>query len=94
MNEVLYRLPDSGKLAIAFVLCEEETRALLFVPAVENLRGATLTIADSQNGDAVFEDSPTSSFPLKDWGTAATIAIFLMLILKDDLIDKPTKLER
>jgi hypothetical protein len=42
----------------------------------------------------VFEDSQIGSFPLKDWGTAATIAIFLTLILKDGLIEKPTKTER
>jgi hypothetical protein len=94
MNEVLYRLPDCGRLVTAFVLCEVEGQAFLFVPPVENLRGATLTIADRKNGDPVFEDSPTSSFPLRDWGTVAAIAIFLMLILKDDLIDEPTKLER
>jgi hypothetical protein len=49
---------------------------------------------DRQNGDAVFEDSQIGSFPLKDWGTAATIVIFLTLILNDGLIEKPTKTER
>ncbi len=93
MREVLYCLRDSGKLATAFILCEEGRQALLFVPPVEKIRGATLTIAEKQQG-LVFEDSVQSSFPLLNWGSATTIVIFLMFVVKDDLIDKPTKLER
>ena len=84
-------MPDSCKLATAFILCEEGRQALLFVPPVEKIRGATLVIGESQNGDGIFEDSVQSSFPLTNWGSAATIAIFLMFVVKDDLIDKPTK---
>ncbi len=92
MKEVLYCLPDSGKLTNAFILCEEGRMALLFVPPLANIRGATLTIAERVR-DETFEDSVSSSFPLKNWGAAATTAIFLMFIVKDDLIDKPRQYE-
>jgi hypothetical protein len=59
---------------------------------VAKSRGATITIAQ-RTGDDAFQDSVSSSFPLKDWGAAATLAIFLLFIVKDDLIDKPTKQE-
>jgi hypothetical protein len=94
MKEVLYCLPDSAKRVVAFILCEKGEQALLFVPPVAKIRGATITIAESQKGDGlVFEDSASSSFPLKNCGSAATLAIFLLFIVKDDLIDKPTKQE-
>jgi hypothetical protein len=91
MNEVLYCLPGSDKFTKAFLLYEEEGLALLFVPP-ENGRKASLTIADRQNGDAVYENSATNSFPLKGWGTVATITIFLAVIMKENLIEKPQNL--
>lgn len=96
MRQVSYRLPDSAERVVAFVLWQEteHEKALLFVPPVEKVRGATLTIAERQHGDAVFEDSVSNSFPLKDWGSTAMIAVFLFFIVKDDLISKPTKYER
>ena len=92
MKQVLYHLPDSAERVAAFILCEEGEEALLFVPPVEKIRGETITIAE-HTGDDAFQDSASSSFPLKDWGAAATLAIFLLFIVKDDLIDKPTKQE-
>jgi hypothetical protein len=96
MRRILYRLPDSAERVVAFVLWQEKEneKALLFVPPVENIRGATLTIAERPRGDAVFEDSVSSSFPLKDWSAAAMIAVFLFFIVKDGLIDKPAKRRR
>lgn len=89
MRRILYRLPDSTERVVAFILWQEKDneRALLFVPPVEKVRGATLTIAERQHGDAVFEDSVSDSFPLKDWGSAAMIAVFLFFIVKDNLIE-------
>lgn len=95
MRQVSYRLPDSAERVVAFVLWQEKEheKALLFVPPVEKVRGATLTIAECQHGETVFEDSVSNSFPPKDWSAAAMIAVFLFCIVKDDLIDKPTKLK-
>ena len=92
MKQVLYQLPDSAERVTAFILCEEGDQALLFIPPVTKIRGATITVAQRTGGDA-FEDSVSNSFPLKDWGAAATLAIFLLFVVKDDLIDKPTKQE-
>ncbi len=95
MKRIQYQLPDSAERVAAFILWQENDneKALLFVPPVEKLRGATLTIAERQHGEAVFEDSVTSSFPLKDWSAAAMIEVFLFFIVKSDLIEKPTKPE-
>lgn len=95
MRRILYRLPDSAEQVVAFILWQEKEneKALLFVPPVEKVRGATLTIAERQHRDAVFEDSVSNSFPLTNWGAAAMIAMFLLFIVKDDLIEKPTKSE-
>jgi hypothetical protein len=91
MKEVLYCLPDSAERVVAFILCEEGRQALLFIPPVTKIRGATITIAESQNGDGlVFEDSVSNSFVLKDWGAAATMAIFLLFVVKDNLIERST----
>ena len=92
MKEVLYCLPDSAERVVAFILCEEGRQALLFIPPVTKIRGATITIAE-RTGDDAFQDSVSSSFPLKDWGAAATLALFLLFVVKDDLINKPTKQE-
>jgi hypothetical protein len=89
MKEVFYHLPDSAERVAAFILCEEGEKALLFIPAVDKIRGATITIAE-RKGDAAFQDSVSSSFPLKDWGAAATLAIFLLFVVKDNLIERPT----
>jgi len=79
MKRILYGLPDSAERVVAFILWQEKEneKALLFVPPVEKIRGATLTIAERPRGDAVFEDSVSNSFPLKDWMGAAMIALFL-----------------
>lgn len=94
MKQTLYHLPDSAERVVAFILWQEteNERALLFVPPVESVRGATLTIAERRNGEGPFEDSVANSFPLKDWSAAAMIAVFLFFIVKDNLIEKPTKL--
>jgi hypothetical protein len=93
MKPVRYRLPDSVETVRAFCLWEETgDKTLLFVPPVEKIRGATLVIAERPNGDEVFEDSPANTFPIEDW-SAAMISVFLMLIVKDDSINQPTKFE-
>ena len=92
MKQVLYQLPDSAERVAAFILCEEGEKALLFIPPVNKTRGATITIAQ-RTGDDAFQDSVSSSFPLKDWGAAATMAIFLLFVVKDDLVSTPTKYE-
>jgi hypothetical protein len=93
MKEVLYCLPDSAERVVAFILCEEGEKALLFDPPVAKSRGATITVAQ-RIGHETYQDSVSSSFPLKDWGAAATMAIFLLFVVKDNLIEKPTKSER
>ena len=90
MIEVRYCLPDSGKLVTAFILCEDGDKALLLVPPVEKLRGATITIAERMV-DGGYEDSDSNSFPLNGWGAAATLATFMVLVVKDDLVSKPVQ---
>jgi len=92
MKQVLYQLPDSAERVVAFILCEEGEKALLFIPPVKKIREATITIAE-RIGHETYQDSVSSSFPLRDWGAAATMAIFLLFVVKDDLISKPTKQE-
>lgn len=90
MKRVLYRLPDSLETVRAGCLWQEIDNALLFVPPVEKVRGATLVIAHRPNGGVVYEDCDANTFPLEDW-SASMIAVLLMLIVKDNSINEPTK---
>ena len=88
MNLVDYRLPDSLETVRARCLWQEEDNALLFVPPVAEVRGATLVIARRSNGTFIYEDCDANTFPLNDW-SAAMVAILLMLIVKDNTINVP-----
>lgn len=90
MKRVLYRLPDSLEIVRAGCLWQEIDNALLFVPPVEKVRGTTLVIAHRPNGGFVYEDCDSNTFPLEDW-SASMIAVLLMLIVKDNSINEPTK---
>lgn len=91
MNLVDYRLPDSLETVRARCLWQEgEDKALLFVPPVGKVRGATLVIAHRPSGTFVYEDCDANTFPLNDW-SAAMVAILLMLIVKDNTINVPKK---
>ena len=81
MKRILYLLPDSNQNVVGFCLCEEGEKALLFIPPVQNLREASITVAE-RTGEDAYQDSVSSSFPLKDWGAAATMAIFLLFVVK------------
>jgi hypothetical protein len=86
MNHVFYRLPDSLQTVTAFCLWREERNALLFVPPLNRLRGATLVIAERQP-DGVFEDSTANVFPIEDW-SAAMISVLLMLLVKENAFNQ------
>ena len=90
MIDAFYRLPQSSQRVAAFILCEDGDKALLLVPPVEKLRGATITIAERM-ADGGYEDSDSNSFPLNGWGAAATLATFMVLVVKDDLVSKPVQ---
>ena len=90
MRRSFYQLPHSAETVSAFVLWQEEKtkKALLLVPPVENVRGATLVIA-KRNADLMFEDCDSSTFALDD-KSAAMISFGLMSLVKDGSINKPT----
>ena len=90
MRRSFYQLPHSAETVAAFVLWQEEktARALLLVPPVENVRGATLVIA-KRNADLVFENCDSNTFALDD-KSAAMISFELMSLVKDGSINQPT----
>lgn len=92
MKTVNYRLPDSLQTVHAGCLWEEKRNSLLFVPAVEGVRGATLVIAERRKDDGFYEDSVSNTFDLEDW-SAAMIAVWLMLLVKGDAINTPKEFE-
>jgi hypothetical protein len=62
MKKVNYRLPDTGKLASAFVVCQTGEATLLFVPSFDGERPDSIVIAHDDTGSGVFEDMEANWF--------------------------------